>query len=155
MQTTQASELRDAVWIREMQTDDAEAVAELTSQLGYERTVAEIRQWIAGLNSVLDRQAAFVACFGEKVVGWVEVSLERRLQSPVFALIGGLVVGAEYRNRRIGRLLCERAEAWGFVRGATTLRVTSRSTRSEAHRFYVREGFELVKTSAVFEKKHT
>jgi GNAT superfamily N-acetyltransferase len=155
MQTTQASELRDAVWIREMQTDDAEAVAELTSQLGYERTVAEIRQWIAGLISVLDRQAAFVACLGEKVVGWVEVSLERRLQSPVFALIGGLVVSAEYRNHRVGRVLCERAEAWGFARGATTLRVTSRITRSEAHRFYVREGFELVKTSAVFEKKHT
>jgi hypothetical protein len=32
------------------------------------------------------------------------------------------------------------------------LRVTSRSTREGAHRFYLREGFVHTKTSLVFEK---
>jgi hypothetical protein len=30
--------------------------------------------------------------------------------------------------------------------------VTSRSTREDAHRFYLRDGYERIKTSAVFEK---
>lgn len=146
-------ELHKPVSIREMQPEDAEAVARLTAQLGYERNAAEIRNWIAGLASVGERQAAFVGCLGEEVVGWIEVSLERRLQSPSFALIGGLVVGADVRNHGIGRKLCERAEAWSWEHGAARLRVTSRTTRADAHRFYLREGFELTKTSAVFEKK--
>lgn len=146
-------ELHKPVLIREMQPDDAEIVARLTSQLGYERTASEIRNWIAGLDAVRDRQAAFVGCLGEEVVGWIEVSVERRLQSPDFALIGGLVVAADVRNRGIGRKLCERAEVWSWQHGAAKLRVTSRTTRAGAHRFYLREGFELTKTSAVFEKK--
>ena len=139
--------------IREMWADDAEAVAGLTTELGYERPPNEIRRWIDGLASAGHRQAAFVACLETKLVGWIEVSLERRLQSPDFALIGGLVVSHEYRGRGIGRKLCERAEAWSWDHGATKLRVTSRSTRADAHRFYLREGFEPVKTSMVFEKK--
>jgi GNAT superfamily N-acetyltransferase len=146
-------ELHKPVSIREMQPEDAEAVARLTAQLGYERNAAEIRHWIAGLASVVERQAAFVGCLGDEVVGWIEVSLERRLQSPSFALIGGLVVSADVRSHGIGRKLCERAEAWGWEHGAARLRVTSRTTRADAHRFYLREGFELTKTSAVFEKK--
>lgn len=149
----QVDESLGAVSIREMQPDDAEAVARLTAQLGYERTPAAIRQWIAGLEFARDRQTAFVACIAGEVVGWIEVSLERRLQSPEFALIGGLVVSAGHRNGGIGRKLCQRAEAWSWEHGAATLRVTSRSTRTDAHRFYLRGGYEPVKTSMVFEKK--
>src|SRR5579863_651356 len=145
--------VHDMLEIREMRTEDAEAVAELSAQLGYDRTADEIRRWIAGLESVRHRQAAFVACLGGNVVGWVEVSLERRLQSPDFALIGGLVVSGRHRGFGFGKKLCQRAEAWSWEQGAAKLRVTSRNTRADAHRFYVREGFEPVKTSLVFEKK--
>ena len=143
----------DAFSIREMRPDDAETVAQLIGELGYERTAADVRMWIERSVTVRDRQAAFVACLGRKVIGWVEVSLERRLQSPDFALIGGLVVSKDYRSNGIGRLLCERAAMWSWEHGAAKLRVTSRSTRADAHRFYTREGFEPVKTSMVFEKK--
>ncbi len=139
--------------IREMRAEDAEEVAALTAQLGYERTPVEIRRWIVELRSVERRQAAFVACHGAVVVGWVEVSLERRLQSMDFALIGGLVVSQEHRGHGIGKRLCDCAAEWSWEHGAAKLRVTSRSTRADAHRFYVREGFEPVKTSMVFEKK--
>jgi PhnO protein len=139
--------------IREMRPEDAKGVAELTAQLGYERTPVEIRRWIVEMEPVERRQAAFVACAGAEVLGWVEVSMERRLQSPDFALIGGLVVSRDHRGRGIGKRLCERAETWSWERGAAKVRVTSRNTRADAHRFYVREGFEPVKTSMVFEKK--
>ena len=106
----------DAFSIREMRPDDAETVAQLIGELGYERTAADVRMWIERSVTVRDRQAAFVACLGRKVIGWVEVSLERRLQSPDFALIGGLVVSKDYRSNGIGRLLwaagCQTIPAW-------------------------------------------
>ena len=138
--------------IRKMDLDDAGAVAGLTAELGYDRTVADVHEWISRLDEVRDRQAAFVACLGNEIVGWIEVSMERRLQSPEFALIGGLVVSQHLRGRGIGRRLCQSAEAWSWERGAGKVRVTSRTTRNDAHRFYLREGYEAVKTSEVFEK---
>ena len=149
--TTQQAQT--ALTIREIMPADAEAVAQLTTQLGYQRSASDIAEWIAGLAAVHHHQAAFVACRGEEVVGWIEVSIERRLQSSRFGFVGGLVVREGHRNLGIGRKLCERAEAWSWDHGVTTLRVTSRSTRTDAHRFYLRDGYQLAKTSAVFEKK--
>ncbi|HUY93971.1 MAG TPA: GNAT family N-acetyltransferase [Terracidiphilus sp.] len=136
-----------------MEPGDAEAVAELSRQLGYDRSAEEIRAWIRDAAGRPAEQAAFVACVGGKVAGWIEVSIERRLQSAPFAMIGGLVVRDGERGRGIGRQLCQRAEAWTWEQGLTTVRVTSRSTREGAHRFYLRDGYEQVKTSLVFEKK--
>ena len=141
------------VAIREMRREDAEAVAELTTQLGYRRSAVEIAAWIARLRRESPEQIAFVACVGEEVVAWIEVSIERRLQSEPFGMIGGLVVSDRVRSRGIGRLLCERAEDWTREQGLETLRVTSRSTREDAHRFYLRDGYREVKTSLVFEKR--
>ena len=70
-------------------------------------------------------------------------------------MIGGLVVSDRVRSRGIGRRLCERAEEWTRDQGLETLRVTSRSTREDAHRFYLRDGYREVKTSLVFEKPLT
>lgn len=144
-------EMQDTVGIRAMALRDAEAVAALTGQLGYERTPEDIARWIQDAAGG-DGQVALVACLDGVVVGWIEVSIERRLQSDAFALIGGLVVGDGARGRGIGRRLCEAAEEWARERGMAKLRVTSRSTRPDAHRFYLRDGYETVKTSMVFEK---
>jgi GNAT superfamily N-acetyltransferase len=141
----------EAVWVRPMTLGDAAAVAELVGQLSYLRTVDEVAKWIAGVQP--ETQAAFVACVGNEVVGWIEVSMERRLQYAPYALIGGLVVREGMRSLGIGRRLCEEAESWGAQKGASTIRVTSRSTREAAHRFYLRDGYELVKMSMVFTKQ--
>ncbi|HET9100326.1 MAG TPA: GNAT family N-acetyltransferase [Acidobacteriaceae bacterium] len=137
--------------IRAIESRDADAVSGLVSQLGYHRAVPEIADWIDCMNGAA-QQAAFVACRDNKVVGWIEVSIERRLQTAPFALIGGLVVADGVRGQGIGRLLCQAAEDWARGRGLEKLRVTSRSTRTDAHRFYLRDGYEAVKTSMVFEK---
>jgi GNAT superfamily N-acetyltransferase len=122
----------------------------LTAELGYERTPGEIRAWIHQRRS---DQVAFVARFNGEVVGWIEAAVEHRVQSPPYVLIGGLVVSQQVRGGGIGRQLCGRVEAWSSDRGVNTVRVTSRSTRAEAHRFYLQNGYETVKTSMVFEKR--
>lgn len=139
--------------IRPIEPRDTAAVCELIEQLGYAREASEVAEWISSLPSRRDTQTAFVACLDEEVVGWIEISIEHRLQSPPFALIGGLVVKDGYRSRRIGLRLCEQAEAWTWALGLPTLRVTSRSTRNDAHRFYLRNGYTQTKLSHVFEKK--
>ena len=134
-----------------MKPEDAGSVAQLTVQLGYERGAEQVRKWIAALKPNRE-QAAFVACLDGAVIGWIEASVERRLQTPPFALVGGLVVSEAVRRRGIGRILCQRVEQWARDLGLETVRVTSRSTRAGAHRFYLRDGYREVKTSLVFEK---
>lgn len=140
------------VAIREIQIQDAEAVSALVAELGYQRSPAQIRGWIDELRRAHREGEAFVALLDGDIAGWVEISMERRLQAAAFALIGGLVVKDGLRGRGIGRQLCARAEAWAWAHGVESVRVTSRSTRADAHRFYLREGYGEVKTSLVFEK---
>jgi GNAT superfamily N-acetyltransferase len=141
-----------AVTIRAIEPADADAVSRLAFELGYRRSPAQIREWIEELRRTPREQAAFVAVLENEIAGWIDISIERRLQSPPFAFIGGLVVKDGSRNRGIGRRLCAHAEAWAWQRGVETVRVTSRSTRAAAHRFYLRDGYKEVKTSLVFEK---
>jgi GNAT superfamily N-acetyltransferase len=137
--------------MRPIRPGDADAVAELVAQLGYARTPEQVRLWVKDLDA-RSSQACFVAELNGEVVAWIDVSLERHLQSEPFGLIGGLVVKDGVRGAGIGRLLCERAEAWTRGQGVKRIRVTSRSTREAAHRFYLRDGYQQTKISMVFEK---
>ena len=56
------------------------------------------------------------------------------------------------RSMGVGKRLCAEVEAWSQEKGIAVVRVTSRSSREDAHRFYLRDGYERIKTSAVFEK---
>ena len=139
--------------IRPIEPRDTEQVAVLTEQLGYLRSSSDIKAWIETLPGRAENQAAFVACIADEIVGWIEISIQHHLQSAPHSLIGGLVVKDGYRNRRIGLSLCEHVEAWTWARGLQVLRVTSRSTRLDAHRFYERNGYTLTKLSHVYEKQ--
>ena len=139
--------------IRRIALRDAAQVCPLIQQLGYTRPPNEVSEWIESLPKRAAFQAAFVAAIGDEVIGWIEVSIEHRLQSAPYALIGGLVVKDGFRNQKIGLKLCDRAEAWSWERGVEVVRVTSRSTRLDAHRFYENNGYTLTKISHIFEKK--
>lgn len=143
--------MNDALHIRPIHPNDAAAVAELAGQLGYPRNAEQITQWVQQLGARTDR-AAFVAERNAEVVGWIEVSLAHHLQSEPHGLIGGLVVRERLRGAGIGRQLCREAERWTREQGINQIRVTSRSTREAAHRFYLRDGYSQVKVSMVFEK---
>lgn len=138
--------------VRPIEPGDAAQVSELIGQLGYARSPQQIVEWIVSAGSG-NEHAAFVACLRNEVVGWIVVSIERRLQYPPFGYVGGLVVKDRLRGQGIGRRLCRHAEDWSWSRSVELVRVTSRSTRTDAHRFYVHGGYDTVKTSLVFEKR--
>lgn len=138
--------------IREITPDDAAAAANLSGELGYQVSAEAMRPRIESLLGRPD-QAIYVACLSGKVVGWIDLAVNFHLASEPRVEIAGLVVSADVRSRGIGSLLVERAEQWALSRGLTAMLVRSRVTREDAHRFYLREGYERTKTSAVFTKE--
>jgi PhnO protein len=142
----------DELAIRPLSISDAEAVAILNHQLGYPSSVADLLPRIEQLLHSSER-AAFAGILESRFIGWIDVAIERHLQSSDTAVIGGLVVHEDVRGRGIGRRLCQAAEDWARGRGISIVRVRSQIKREDAHRFYLQDGYEQVKISAVFEKK--
>jgi GNAT superfamily N-acetyltransferase len=56
------------------------------------------------------------------------------------AWIEDLAVHPDHRSRGIGKTLLDAAKSWARERGATHLELDSAETRTDAHRFYEREG---------------
>lgn len=142
----------DAAAIRGVELGDAESVAELSGQLGYAASTAEMEERTRWVIAHADEQVALVACVDGLVVGWVEAAVVHHLQSAPHVLIGGLVVQEGVRGLGVGRKLCAAVEDWTRDKRMDVVRVTSRSTREAAHRFYLGDGYVLTKNSAVFEK---
>jgi GNAT superfamily N-acetyltransferase len=74
------------------------------------------------------------------------------VESARTAEVGGLVVEASRRDRGIGAALMDAAEAWARGRRLERVRVRSNVVRTAAHRFYVRQGYSVLKQQAVFSK---
>jgi GNAT superfamily N-acetyltransferase len=135
-----------------MERDDAERVASLSSELGYPVNSAVMAARIERLNACGSRHA-LVACPGEgSVAGWIEMEVVEHLTSDRTVSISALVVAKGMRSQGIGKMLLREAEQWAKLRGVRRMLVRSRVAREDAHRFYEREGYIRVKTSAVFEK---
>jgi GNAT superfamily N-acetyltransferase len=139
------------VTLREVEAEDAAAAAELSAQFGYPVEADEMRRRIAGLKPGV--RAVFVACADGEVMGWIDVGAVSHLQSGTYAEIGGLVVAAARRSQGVGARLVEAAEGWAREHGLERMVVRSRTAREDAHRFYLREGYALTKTSVVFTKE--
>jgi GNAT superfamily N-acetyltransferase len=137
--------------IRRLSPDDAEAAAELSGQLGYSCAVEDLRDRIDELSRAADR-VAFAAVVDGQIVGWIDAAMERHLQSPASAVIGGLVVREDTRGLGVGKRLCLEVEEWARNKSVPLVRVRSQIKREDAHRFYLRDGYCKVKTSFVFEK---
>lgn len=137
--------------IRPLNTSDAEEVAELSTQLGYPVCAAVMEERIRNRAALPDR-VAYAACIHNRVVGWIDVGVVHHLQADAYGEIGGLVVSEACRGRGVGARLVLRAEEWVKGRGLARMAVRSQIAREAAHRFYLRQGYERTKTSAVFSK---
>lgn len=136
--------------VREALPSDAQRIAALCGQLGYEVPLAHVEHFVANPR---DDKALFVAVVPRAgVVGWVAVAESWSLLSSARAAIEGLVVEDEYRSNGIGRMLVDAAETWARRRGCTTLRLLSNVVRERAHAFYRRLGYDVRKSEYVFEK---
>ena len=135
-----------------MQSGDAEALAALTTQLGYPVDADRIRSRIGPLLKD-SSSAVLVAVDGEdQPIGWLHVVLLLSLESDPRVHIMGLVVDDRHRSAGTGQELLAAGESWAREQGVTRMTVYSRQTRERAHRFYEREGYAMAKRSFFFEK---
>jgi GNAT superfamily N-acetyltransferase len=139
--------------IRPMTSGDAEAVADLATQLGYPTSDEHAAARIGRILSRPEEHAAFVAVDAEdRAIGWAHVELVHPLTHDEGANLAGLVVDEAHRSGGIGDALLRAVEVWAAERGARVLVVRSRTTRTRAHRFYETRGYRLDKVSHVYEK---
>jgi GNAT superfamily N-acetyltransferase len=138
--------------IRPMAESDADAIAELTTLLGYPVDAATTRTRLAEV-AARPHDAVLVAVDdADRPIGWIHVGRLAILEASDLASINGLVVTEDRQSSGIGSALVSAAEDWARSAGATAITVRSRSTRERAHRFYERIGYVEIKRSRVFEK---
>lgn len=137
------------VSIREANHLDSESINSLSKHLGY--AALPIEQASGNLASLLHSAVdyVYVAEVNGKVVGWIHSFFSRRLASPSFYEIVGLVVEPEYRGRGIGKQLV--VHVTDKYRGKWRVRCNEK--RLETHKFYEAINFNGCKIQHVFEKR--
>lgn len=138
--------------IRRARSSDAPRLAELTGQLGYPATAAQLKQRLRRIQPA-SHNAVFVAeSSRDGVVGWVHVGKQHLLESEDRAEINGLVVAEGQRSLGAGTCLLAAAEDWAREHGCKSMSVRSKIIRERAHAFYERNGYEHYKTQKSFRK---
>jgi N-acetylglutamate synthase-like GNAT family acetyltransferase len=111
------------VRIRRARINDAPQLAELSGQLGYPTTAAEITKRIRKLKPA-EQNALFVAETAEGgVVGWAHVSVTHLVEVGTRAELNGLIVGEGQRSLGAGARLLEGAENWARKQGCPSMSV--------------------------------
>lgn len=121
---------------------DAPALADLLGQLGYPATAEEVSDRLAHFRGT---NTAIALVYEQRgvVVGVVTGHVIRSLHStPLVAQLTVLVVDRASHGQGIGRLLVEAIEVWARGHGAKRISLTSRLSRTDAHKFYERLGYE-------------
>jgi GNAT superfamily N-acetyltransferase len=138
--------------IRRARSMDAPRLADLSSQLGYPATTAQLRNRLQRI-SPASQNAVFVAETKDAgVVGWLHVTKQALLESEIRAEVNGLVVADGHRSLGAGARLIAAAEEWARKHGCKYMSVRSNVIRERAHRFYERNGYEHYKTQKSFRK---
>ena len=128
--------------IRPAQADDVAALHHMMSDLENQLLPLESFTAIFLKNLADERIGYFLAESSGEAVGMVSCHVQGLLHhaAPV-AEIQEMYVSPELRSQRIGQHLLEAAKLFALQRGAGQLEVTSNQLRTNAHRFYEREGF--------------
>lgn len=143
---------KQGILIRRARTSDASRLAELSGQLGYPATAAEIRKRIRKLK-VGSQNVLFVAESHEAgVIGWAHISVTHLLEVGTRAELNGLIVREGQRSLGAGAMLLEAGEKWARQRGCMAMSVRSKAARKRAHKFYERQGYRHYKTQKAFLK---
>jgi GNAT superfamily N-acetyltransferase len=74
------------------------------------------------------------------------------VESETFAELGGLVVDESHRGKGVGAILLEKVEDWARQKGCAAISVRSNIIRHEAHKFYLAQGYNHIKTQHAFRK---
>lgn len=143
---------KQKVLIRRARVTDAPRLAELTGQLGYPSTAAEITQRMRKQKAASLNALFVVESREDGVVGWGHVSVTYLLEVGTRAELNGLIVAEGQRSLGAGAKLLEAAEDWARKHGCPSMSVRSNVIRERAHKFYERQGYEHYKTQKAFRK---
>ena len=145
--------IQSARAVRLAQPRDSDRIADLAGQLGYPSTGEEVRKRLSQMQDA-NQYAVFVAELPTgQIAGWIGAHVFRNVETANHVEITGLVVDQEARSRRIGKMLLDAAEGWARSIGCNAISVRSNVTRDSAHRFYVANAYEHVKTQKDLRKK--
>jgi GNAT superfamily N-acetyltransferase len=132
---------RQPITVRPATPDDAEQIASLFTDEGYPSGPSDIVERLDRFDSAFSR--VLVADLDGEVLGFVAVhAIPRFEHSDRVLRIIALVVNAGVRERGIGRLLMDAAEAVGREVGAAFAEVTAGHHRPEAHHLYEELGYD-------------
>jgi GNAT superfamily N-acetyltransferase len=138
--------------IRAMAVNDIERVAALSAQLGYPVSAADVQQRWQRINQKIGNACLVAVDASDHVIGWIHVHEIDRLETVLYAEIGGLVVDEAVRKQGVGKLLMSAAESWVLEQGYPLVRLSSGLHRTDAHRFYEHIGYHNIRTAYWFEK---
>ncbi len=146
--------------IRRARRSDATRIAELSGQLGYPATAAQIARRLVKL-APPSRYALFVAEVKDagssqrtagSLIGWLHVSITNLVEVDTRAEVNGLIVAEGQRSMGAGARLLEAAEEWARRHGCGSVNLRSNVIRERAHKFYERQGYEHYKSQKAFRK---
>lgn len=127
--------------IRSAWVADCSSIKNLLDQLGYDCPVEIIKERLEKLFES-DCDDVFVYTDNRKVEGFITLHYSKQLAfDGDFCEIGYLVVDKSVRGKGIGRILEEYACKTAKEKGCSALNVFSREFRTDAHRFYERQGY--------------
>jgi GNAT superfamily N-acetyltransferase len=139
--------------IRSLRENDAARIADLSTQLGYPSSDAQVDRRMKLLADGVSDTFLIAAAADGEAIGWIHLRRFNSLHDDPMAEICAMVVDAEHRSRGVGAQLIAAAEEWARAHGFASMRVRSNVIRKDAHRFYQRCGFQLAKTSLTFKKE--
>lgn len=137
--------------IRNAKISDSKPIRDMLDQLGYPLTTSHIEEKLELLlNSPSD--AVYVYEENNQILGFITLHFSIQLAfENNFCEIGYFVVDKKIRSKGIGRQLEEKACQTAVERGCDHINVFSMAHRSDAHRFYERQGYTHIQR--FFEKK--
>ena len=134
--------------IRMAGPDDASRLVELLigGAIRPSEDPTDLAPYAAALEDIITDPAATVLVAEEEseVVGMCQVITFRHLQQTGgrCAEIESMHVDGRYRSHGIGTMLVAAAIDWARAKGCYRVQLTSNKARTDAHRFYLRNGFE-------------
>jgi len=137
--------------VRTLSANDAPQIAALNAQLGYAADVDEVRRRLERIASKSDHWV-LGAEGPEGLLGFVHFFERPSIEKGFDMVIQSLVVDARRRGAGVGRILMEAAETAAKSQGITSVTLSSRVDRLDAHGFYAALGYKVVATSNAFAK---
>jgi GNAT superfamily N-acetyltransferase len=140
------------IQIRPAVTDDCSGITTMTNLLGYPSSEDKVCQILEMVIKHPDHQI-FVAHAENQVAGYIHLVCTIRMGSEPFVEIAALFVHEAFQSKGIGSALIKEAVNWTLAKDHQIIRIRSNIIRKKAHKFFIRNGFENLKTQEVFLKK--